>query len=50
MNKETVFFHSMRGTTPANADWVRRKRSTVELLHKSTYAIGRCARHMVGNQ
>jgi len=39
--RETVFFHAMRGTTPANADWARRKRNTVELLQRSSYAIGR---------
>lgn len=38
---QTVFFHAMAGTTPANADWARRKRNTVELLHSSSYAIGR---------
>jgi uncharacterized protein (UPF0303 family) len=35
--RRTVFFHAMPGTTPANADWVRRKRNTVELLARSTY-------------
>ena len=39
--RETVFFHAMRGTTPENADWARRKRSTVELLQHSSYAVGR---------
>jgi uncharacterized protein (UPF0303 family) len=39
--KETVFFYAMPGTTPSNADWVRRKRSAVELLQRSSYAIGR---------
>jgi uncharacterized protein (UPF0303 family) len=38
---ETVFFYAMRGTTPGNADWVRRKRNTVELLQRSSYAVGR---------
>lgn len=38
---ELVFFHAMPGTTPANADWARRKRNTVELLHRSSYAVGR---------
>jgi uncharacterized protein (UPF0303 family) len=37
---ETVFLHAMRGTTPANADWARRKRNVVELLHRPSYAIG----------
>ena len=39
--RETVFFCSMPGATPSNADWVRRKRTAVELLHRSSYAIGR---------
>ena len=37
---ETVFLHAMRGTTPANADWARRKRNVVELLHRPSYALG----------
>ena len=36
----TVFFHAMPGTAPANADWARRKRTVVELLHQSSYAVG----------
>lgn len=39
--RETVFFFAMPGTTPGNADWVRRKRNTVELLQSSSYAVGR---------
>jgi uncharacterized protein (UPF0303 family) len=39
--RETVFFYAMQGTTPENADWVRRKRNTVELLQRSSYAVGR---------
>lgn len=31
----------MQGTTPNNADWVRLKRNTVELMQRSSYAIGR---------
>ena len=41
IHHETVFFHAMPGTTPANADWARRKRNTVDLLQQSSYAIGR---------
>ena len=37
---ETVFLHAMPGTTPANADWARRKRTVVELLHRPSYAVG----------
>ena len=40
LQKETVFFCAMAGTTPANADWARRKRNTVELMHRSSYLIG----------
>ena len=36
----TVFLHAMRGTAPANADWARRKRNVVEMLHRPSYAVG----------
>jgi uncharacterized protein (UPF0303 family) len=36
----TVFCYAMPGTAPANADWARRKRNTVELLHRSSYGVG----------
>jgi uncharacterized protein (UPF0303 family) len=36
-----VFFHAMAGTQPANADWARRKRNTVELMQRSSYRVGR---------
>ncbi|WP_138515346.1 heme-degrading domain-containing protein [Rhodoferax bucti] len=39
LGKETVFFYSMPGTGPTNADWARRKRNAVELLHTSSYAL-----------
>jgi uncharacterized protein (UPF0303 family) len=39
--RETVFFCSMPGTSPANADWARRKRNTVEMLGQSSYRVGR---------
>ena len=38
--QETVFFYAMPGTAPINADWVRRKRNVVELLHRSSYVTG----------
>ncbi len=38
--RETVFFYAMPGTAPTNADWARRKRNSVELLHRSSYRIG----------
>jgi uncharacterized protein (UPF0303 family) len=36
----TVFCYAMPGTAPANADWARRKRNTVELLQRSSYGVG----------
>jgi uncharacterized protein (UPF0303 family) len=39
--RETVFMCSMPGTSPANADWARRKRNTVEMLWQSSYGVGR---------
>jgi uncharacterized protein (UPF0303 family) len=39
--RETVFCCAMRGTSPANADWARRKRNTVEMLSRSSYGVGR---------
>ena len=39
--RETVFFCAMPGTSPANADWARRKRNTVEMLWRSSYGVGR---------
>jgi uncharacterized protein (UPF0303 family) len=38
---DTVFFHAMRGTAAANADWARRKRNVCELLDQSSYRVGR---------
>jgi uncharacterized protein (UPF0303 family) len=38
--EEILFFHAMPGTTPSNADWARRKRNLVELLRRSSYALG----------
>ena len=37
----TVFLAAMPGTAPANADWARRKRNVVEMLHRPSYAVGR---------
>lgn len=39
--RQTVFFHAMAGMSSARADEARRKRNTVELLHRSSYGIGR---------
>jgi uncharacterized protein (UPF0303 family) len=41
VGQDTVFFFAMPGTAPANADWARRKRNCVELLHRSSYGVGR---------
>jgi uncharacterized protein (UPF0303 family) len=38
--RETLFYCAMSGTAPSNADWARRKRNTVELLHRSSYGVG----------
>lgn len=38
--RETVFLCAMKGTSPVNADWARRKRNTVELTGRSSYAVG----------
>lgn len=35
-----LFSYAMPGTTPGNADWIRRKRNVVSLMHRSSYAIG----------
>ena len=38
--RDTVFFYAMQGTSPNNADWVRRKRNTTELHRRSSFAVG----------
>jgi uncharacterized protein (UPF0303 family) len=35
-----LFFAAMEGTAPTNAEWVRRKSNTVEMMLKSSYRIG----------
>lgn len=40
VGKENVFFFAMQGVNPSNADWARRKRNVVELLWRSSYAVG----------
>lgn len=37
---DCLFFASLPGTSPANADWARRKRNLVNLLEQSSYALG----------
>lgn len=38
--RQTVFFCAMPGSTALNANWARRKRNTVELTGRATYAVG----------
>ena len=40
MGEHLLFFCAMAGTTPSNADWIRRKRNTVLRFHRSSYAMG----------
>lgn len=40
ISSEAVFFYAMPTTAPANADWARRKRNTVELMRRSSYGVG----------
>jgi uncharacterized protein (UPF0303 family) len=40
LNGHTLFSYAMVGTTPDNADWIRRKRNVVLRCHQSSYAIG----------
>jgi uncharacterized protein (UPF0303 family) len=39
-SNDPLFFVAMPGTTPANADWARRKRNLVNQLGMSSYALG----------
>jgi uncharacterized protein (UPF0303 family) len=39
IGEHCVFRTAMPGTSPANADWARRKRNLVNLLHMSSYRI-----------
>ena len=40
MSGHTLFLYSMKGTTPDNHDWIRRKRNVVLRFQRSSYAIG----------
>lgn len=35
-----LFYAAMRGTSPDNAEWARRKANVVARLHRSSYAVG----------
>ncbi len=37
---QQLFFSALDGTTPDNADWVRRKTNTVARFLRSSYAVG----------
>jgi uncharacterized protein (UPF0303 family) len=37
---QPLFYAALDGTTPDNAEWVRRKSNTVARFHSSSYAIG----------
>ncbi|MDR6860465.1 heme-degrading domain-containing protein [Variovorax guangxiensis] len=41
LGRQSIFWCSMPGTSGVNEDWVRRKRNTVELFERSSYAVGR---------
>ena len=40
LNRDTVFLFAMPGTAANNADWARRKRNVVEMMDRSSYAVG----------
>lgn len=40
LNGQALFFTAMPGTTPDNADWIRRKRNVVQRFFRSSYAVG----------
>ena len=35
-----LFYAALSGTTPANAEWARRKANLVARMHRSSYAVG----------
>lgn len=37
---QPLFYAALEGTTPDNAEWVRRKSNTVARFHRSSYAVG----------
>ena len=39
LNGQVLFSYAMQGTTPDNADWIRRKRNVVLRFHRSSYAM-----------
>lgn len=39
-NGQVLFHHAMAGTTPDQADWIRRKNNTVQRFGRSSYYMG----------
>jgi uncharacterized protein (UPF0303 family) len=37
---QPLFYAALNGTTPDNAEWVRRKSNVVARFHRSSYAVG----------
>lgn len=37
---QPLFYSALKGSTPDNAEWVRRKGNVVARFHRSSYAIG----------
>jgi len=37
---QPLFYTAMKGSTPDNADWVRRKGNVVARFHRSSYGVG----------
>src|SRR5208337_4892458 len=37
---QPLFYTALEGTTPDNAEWVRRKNNVVARFHRSSYAVG----------
>lgn len=37
---QLLFFYAMSGTTPDNADWIRRKRNVAQRFQRSSYTVG----------
>src|ERR1700734_146424 len=37
---QPLFYTALDGTTPDNAEWVRRKSNVVARFHRSSYAVG----------
>jgi uncharacterized protein (UPF0303 family) len=37
---QQLFYTAIEGTTPGNAQWIRRKSNVVECFHRSSYGVG----------